>query len=87
MKLIGKYYIEIVKKYPWIFLKSVLMILLITLLNTLIPCGMRIFIESISVRGGAALLRADVMGFAAVTVLNSFFEIRWNVFLDELAGK
>ena len=87
MKLIGKYYIEIVKKYPWIFLKSVLMILLITLLNTLIPCGMRIFIESISVRGGAALILAGVMAFAAVMLLNSFFEIRWYVILDELGGK
>ena len=87
MKLIGKYYIEIVKKYPWIFLKSVLMILLITLLNTLIPCGMRIFIESISVRGGAALILAGVMAFAAVMLLNSFFEIRWYVIQDELGGK
>lgn len=87
MKLIGKYYIEIVKKYPWIFLKSVLMILLITLLNTLIPCGMRIFIESISVRGSAVLILAGVLAFAAVMLLNSFFEIRWYVILDELGGK
>lgn len=63
MKLICKYYIEIVKKYPWIFLKSVLLVLLITLLNTMIPIGMRSYIGEISRRGSAALILAGVLVF------------------------
>lgn len=87
MKLICKYYIEIVKKYPWIFLKSVLLVLLITLLNTMIPIGMRSYIGEISRRGSAALILAGVLVFAAIMLLNSFFEIRWYMILDVFGGK
>lgn len=86
MKIICKRMKYTILQYPLIFAKSMALVTVITFFNVLIPYGMRAFINSISVRKDMFLILAGIICFLAVMLINTLFEIKWYVILDEFGG-
>lgn len=63
------------------------MVFLITLLNILIPLGMRLFIGEISGQNNFLSVVSGLVVFTICMLLNTFFEIKWMILLDEFGGK
>lgn len=84
--LIWNYSRETLRKYPKLFVQAIGLSLVITILNLLIPLGMRQFMEQAA--GGEAvwLIVAGVAGFALLMLVNTLVEIQWYVMLDRLGG-
>ena len=69
MKLILRYCRELIHTYPLLFAKAIAMILLITALNTAIPCGMRYYIDAVTANGSILMIIAGLLLFAACMLL------------------
>lgn len=87
MKLILRYCRELIHTYPLLFAKAIAMILLITALNTAIPCGMRYYIDAVTANGSILMIIAGLLLFAACMLLGTCLEIRWYIQLDEMGGR
>ena len=87
MKLILRYCRELIHTYPLLFAKAIAMILLITALNTAIPCGMRYYIDAVTANGSILMILAGLLLFAACMLLGTCLEIRWYIQLDEMGGR
>lgn len=87
MKIIFKRMCSTIKKYPKIFIKSMIMVTIITFLNVLIPYGMRIFIDNISIYKEWFSVLIGLFCFLAIMLINTLFEIKWYIILDEFGGK
>lgn len=87
MKIIWKRMCHTIKRYPLLFVKSMLMVSVITFFNILIPYGMRSFIDRISLQKDTVFICMGIVGFLAIMLINTIFEIKWYVILDEFGGK
>ena len=86
MRLIILYCKRTIKRYPKVFLCATGLIILLTLLNALLPYGMRMFLERViaEARYGYAVL--GILGFAVYLIIKTLVDIRWYRLLDELGG-
>ncbi len=87
MKLIMKYCKRTIKRYPWVFLRAMALIVFITLLNALVPYGMRVFLEKIVPENNYTFIMLGVVAFGVYLTFKTFADIRWYILLDELGGK
>lgn len=87
MKLIMQYCKRTIKRYPWMFLRAMALIVFITLLNALVPYGMRLFLEKIVPENNYTFIALGVLAFGVYLTLKTLADIRWYILLDELGGK
>lgn len=86
MKIILRYCREMINRYKWLFLRSVLLSLVITATNILIPYGMRTYIDHIHASDQLWIIAAGLLGFAFCMLISTLVEIRWYMMLDRFGG-
>ena len=86
MKLIFKYFREAMNRYRNAFLLSLVLILLVSAGNMLIPFGLRIFLDRIIVTNDLTMLLYGLLVFAVFLLLVTFVYACWYVSLDHFGG-
>lgn len=87
MKLIFKYCKQVIQRYTKVFLRAMGLIIFITLLNSLIPYGMRLLLNRVVERGELLFAAGGLAFFAVYLTLKTLIDIKWYVLLDELGGR
>ncbi len=87
MKLILTYFREAVRKFPKQFLAAMSMIAVLTLLESLMPWGLRIFLDHLTADGGYSILIGGIVLFAAYLLVQVFVNIARFAALDRFGGR
>ncbi len=87
MKLILTYFREAVRKFPRQFLAAMSMIAILTVLESLMPWGLRIFLDHLTADGGYSILIGGIVLFAAYLLVQVFVNIARFAALDKFGGR
>lgn len=87
MKKISRYFGEAMRTFPGLFGASMGVILLMTLMNAVVPWGLRGYLEQVTGKNSYQVIAAGVGLFALFYLLKMFMNIQWYISLDKFGGK
>jgi len=87
MKLVIRYFREAIRDFPREFAAAMGLLALVTVLEALIPWGMRVFLEKVTARMDYGVLWGGCLVFAAALLVRTFVNIRRFAALDRFGGR
>lgn len=87
MKLIIRYFREAIRSFPKEFTVSMGMIALLTLMETVIPWGMKVFLDEVTQQKNYGILWGGSVVFAAILLVQIFMNIQRFTALDRFGGR
>lgn len=87
MKLIIRYFREAVQKFPKEFAAAMGMLAMLTLMETAIPWGMRVFLDEVTTQKNYGILWIGGAVFACILLIQIFMNIQRFAALDRFGGR
>lgn len=87
MTLIFQYCRHVICRYKTVFLRALAMMLFMTMLNSLVPFGMRYLLDQAAQKGSYLFLIQGLVIFGIYLTLKTAANILWYILLDEFGGK
>lgn len=87
MKLIIRYFFHAIREFPKNFCISMGLVVVLTVMNTLVPWGIRQYIDQVVQQNDYSTIVVGIVIFGIYLVGKVFVKIAWTVSLDYFGGK
>lgn len=87
MKLIVQYFRAAVRQFTGLFLISFSLSIMLTVMNILLPWGLRKYLNCLAKENHYGILVAGIAFFAGYLLIKIFVNVRWYISLDRFGGR
>lgn len=87
MKLIFQYFRAAIKQFTGLFLISFSLSIMLTVMDILLPWGLRKYLDCLTKENHYGILVAGVALFAGYLLIKIFVNVRWYISLDRFGGR